>query len=250
MKVIIKNEEQINGIREACKIAYDLLNYMEDKIKVGITTKELDKLAGDFIISHNATPSFLGYDGYPGNVCVSVNDEVVHGIGSNRKLKNGDVVTLDVGATLNGYVSDTARTYKVGHVSKDVDRLLKETNRALYEGIKTIKNGSRLSDISKAIESVAKKNNFAVYRELTGHGVGLDVHEDPYIPNYWDGSEKDLVLKSGMIIAIEPMFGLGKRDICIEEDDWTITTIDHSVSAHFEHTVLVTDEGYEILTGE
>ena len=250
MNIIIKNEEQIKNIKEACKIAHDLLDYMEGVIKIGITTDEIDKLAGEFIISHNATPSFLGYEGYPKNICVSVNDEVVHGIGSNRKLKNGDVVTLDVGACVNGCHSDTARTYKVGHVSKDVDRLLKETKRALYEGIKTVKNGSRVSDISKSIESVARKNNFAVYRELTGHGVGVYVHEDPYIPNYYDPKEKDVILKTNMVIAIEPMFGLGKKDIVMLDDDWTIVTEDGSTSAHFEHTVLVTDTGYEILTGE
>lgn len=248
MNIIIKTEEEIELIRKACHIAHELLDYMEDKIHVGVTTKELEQLAHDFIIKHDSTPSFLGYEGYPGSICISVNEEVVHGIPGSRKLKNGDVVTLDVGACYKGYHSDTARTYKVGHVTKEVERLLKETNRALYEGIKTVKNGSKVSDISKAVEKVAHQNNFAVYRELTGHGVGKYVHEDPFIPNYYNPKEKDVTLKSGMVIAIEPMFGLGKRDIVMLEDDWTIITVDGSTSAHFEHTVLVTDDGYEILT--
>lgn len=248
--ITIKSKEEIELMKKAGSIAYELLELLQNEIRIGVTTEELDKIAHDFIINHDSTPSFLGYEGFPASICASINEEVVHGIPSNRKLKNGDVISVDVGVCYKGYHADTARTYKVGHVNKDVDKLLTETKRSLYEGIKTIKAGSKLSEISKAIEKVGRRGNYAIFRELTGHGVGSELHEDPYIPNYWDGSEKDVILKSGMVLAIEPMFGLRSREIVLENDDWTITTIDNSVSAHYEHTVLVTDDGYEILTGE
>lgn len=246
----IKSNEEIEIMRKAGKIAYELLEMLQNEVKIGVTTEQLDKIAHDFIINHDSTPSFLGYEGFPASICASINEEVVHGIPGNRKLKNGDVISIDVGVCYKGYHADTARTYKVGHVNKNVEKLLIETKKSLYEGIKTIKKGSKLSDISKAIENVGRRGNYAIFRELTGHGVGEELHEDPYIPNYWDGSEKDLVLESGMVLAIEPMFGLKSREIVLEEDDWTITTLDKSTSAHYEHTVLVTDDGYEILTGE
>lgn len=248
--ITIKSNEEIEIMRQAGKIAYELLEMLNDEIKIGVTTKQLDKIAYDFISSHDATPSFLGYEGYPASICASVNEEVVHGIPGNRKLKNGDIISIDVGVYYKGYHSDTCRTYKVGHISKDKELLMKETKKALYEGIKKVKNGVKLSEVCKAVQKVGVNSNLAIYRELTGHGVGKELHEDPYVPNYWDNSEKDLVLKTGMVIAIEPMFGLGRRDICVLEDDWTIVTEDYSPAAHYEHTILVTDNGYEILTGE
>lgn len=248
--ITIKSEEEIELMRKAGKIAYDLLNLLGENIRVGITTKELDKIAYDFIIKNDSTPSFLGYEGYPASICTSINEEVVHGIPSSRKLKSGDVVSVDVGVCYKGYHSDTARTYKVGHVSKDVEHILIDTKKALYEGIKTVKNGVHLSEVCKSIEAVGRRGNYGIFRELTGHGVGTNLHEDPYVPNYYDKKMKDVVLKTGMVIAIEPMFGLRSREIVLEDDDWTITTLDKSVSAHFEHTILVTDDGYEILTGE
>ena len=247
--VSIKTNEQINKMREAGKIAYELLELMEDKVKEGITTKELDKIAYDFIIQHDAYPSFLDYEGYPASICTSINEEVVHGIPSNRKLKNGDIISIDVGVYKNGVHTDTARTYKVGKVSEDVENLLKNTKKALYEGIKVVKSGIKLNEVCTAIEKVALENNYGVMRELTGHGVGVELHEDPYIPNY-KNDDSELILQSGMTLAIEPMFSLGTRQIYILEDGWTIITRDSSVSAHFEHTILVTDNGYEILTGE
>lgn len=248
--ITIKSNEEIEIMKHAGKIAYDLLELFNDKIEIGITTKELDNIAYEFITSHDANPSFLGYEGFPASICASINEEVVHGIPGNRKLKNGDIISIDVGVCYKGYHADTCRTYKVGHVSKDKQMLMKETKKALYEGIKQIKNGVKLSEVCKAIERVGRNANLAIYQELTGHGVGANLHEDPYVPNYWDNKEKDLILKSGMVIAIEPMFGLGKKDICVLEDDWTIITEDNSSAAHFEHTILVTDDGYEILTGE
>jgi methionyl aminopeptidase len=248
--ITIKTEEEINLMRYAGRVAYEVLEMLEDMIKVGITTSYLDKIAYDYITSKSCTPSFLNYEGFPASICASINEVVVHGIPNDkRKLKNGDIISIDIGVCYKGYHADTARTYKVGHTSKEVDKLVSETKKSLYEGIKQIKNGKRLSEISIAIEKIGRRGNYAIFRELTGHGVGKDLHEDPYIPNYKTNDE-DLILKSGMVLAIEPMFGLKSREIVLEEDDWAITTIDNSVSAHFEHSVLVTDDGYEILTGE
>lgn len=248
--ITIKTLEEINLMRYAGKVAYEVLEMLEDMIKVGVTTKHLDELAYNYITSKSCTPSFLGYEGFPSSICASINEEIVHGIPNDkRKLKSGDIISIDIGVCYKGYHADTARTYKVGHTSKEVDALVRDTKKALYEGIKSIKNGSKLSEISIAIEKVGRRGNYAIFRELTGHGVGENLHEDPYIPNYRT-NEEDVILKSGMVLAIEPMFGLKSRDIVLENDDWTITTIDNSPSAHFEHSVLVTDEGFEILTGE
>lgn len=245
----LKTKEQVAAMKEAGQIAYQVLELMEEVIKEGITTKELNKIAHDYIVKHDAYPSFLNYEGYPASICTSINEEIVHGIPSNRKLRNKDIISIDVGVYKNGVHVDTARTYKVGSVDKKVEELLKNTKKALYEGIKIIKPGIKLNEVCTKIESVAIKNNYGVIRELTGHGVGENLHEDPYIPNY-KNDNSELILKSGMTLAIEPMFSLGTREIYILEDDWTIITRDDSVSAHYEHTILVTDEGYEILTGE
>ena len=247
--ISIKSDYEISLMRKAGNIVYRTHKYLEPYIKPGITTKELDKLAYDFIISQDATPSFLNYNGFPGSICTSVNDEVVHGIPSNRKLKKGDIIGIDIGANYKGYHGDSAWSYKVGSVSKEKEYLLEHTEKALFEGLKQVKPGNRIGDISNAIETYANAHNLGVVRELVGHGVGSNLHEEPDVPNYGKKGTGPL-LKEGMTIAIEPMLNLGTHKIYILDDDWTIITRDGSPSAHFEHSVVVTKDGYRILTGD
>ena len=247
--ITIKSKREIELLRIAGNIVYKTHKYLEPYIKPGITTKELDKLAYDFIISQGATPSFLNYNGFPASICTSVNEEVVHGIPSGRKLKNGDIIGIDIGACYKGYHGDSAWSYRVGSVSDEKSYLLEHTEKALYEGLNMIKPGARIGDISHAIEEYAKSHNLGVVRELVGHGVGNHLHEEPDVPNYGDAGKGPL-LKEGMVIAVEPMLNLGTRKIFILDDDWTIVTQDDKPSAHFEHTVVVTSDGYEILTGD
>lgn len=247
--ISIKSEREIKLMREAGKINYLTHEEIKKHIKVGITTKELDNIAYNFISSHNARPSFLNYEGYPASICVSINDEVVHGIPGNRKIKDGDIVSIDVGVELHGYHSDAARTYIVGEVAPEVKDLVINTEKALYEGLSKVKDGAKIGDIGHAIEVYAHEHGLSVVEELVGHGVGVNIHEDPDVPNF--GKEgSGLRLKTGMVIAIEPMLNLGERYIYLHDDDWTISTDDELPSAHFEHTVVVTDNGYKILTGE
>lgn len=244
---MIKTEEEIELLRIAGKIVGDTHNYLKPFIKEGITTKELDRLAHDYIISRGATCSFLNYSGYPASICTSINEEVVHGIPSNRKLRNGDIVSIDIGACYKGYHGDSAWSYAVGNVSEDVKYLMKHTEQALYEGLKVVKPGNYIGDIGYAVESYAKKHKLGVVKELVGHGVGSHLHEKPDVPNYGKPKTGEL-LKQGMVIAIEPMLNLGTANIYILDDDWTIITADDRPSAHFEHTIVVTSDGYEILT--
>lgn len=243
----IKSDREIELMKIAGKIVGDTHNYLKKYIKPGITTKELDKLAYDFIIKNGAYPSFKGYNGYPGSICTSINDEVVHGIPGNRKLKEGDIISIDIGACYEGYHGDSAWTYPVGKISKELEDLLAHTEESLFAGLSAIKEGARVGDIGFAIENVAKKYNLGVVKELVGHGVGNNIHEDPDVPNYGKQHTGPL-LKPGMVIAVEPMLNLGSADVAILDDDWTIVTMDESPSAHFEHTVLVTKDGYQILT--
>ena len=245
----IKSDREIELLKIAGNIVYQTHQYLKPFIKEGITTLELDKLAEDFMRSKGATPSCKGYHGFPATLCTSINDEVVHGIPSKRKLKNGDIITLDICACYKGYHGDSAWTYKVGEVSSEVDSLMKETEEALYAGLAQVKPGNRIGDISHAVEEVANKYNLGVVRELCGHGVGHNLHEEPDIPNYGNAGHGPLI-KEGMVFAVEPMLNLGSREVCMLDDDWTIVTRDGSPSAHFEHTVLVTKDGYQILTGE
>ena len=221
--------------------------FIKPYIKEGITTKELDKLCYDFIKKNDAVPSCLGYEGYPATLCTSVNDTVVHGIPGNEKLKNGDIISIDVVIGYKGYQGDAAWTYSVGEIDDEKKYLLEHTKEALYEGIKMVKPGNRIGDISNAVELCANKYNLGIVKELCGHGIGLDMHEDPDIPNYGEKG-KGPRLKEGMVICIEPMLNLGSADIYMKDDNWTIKTIDKRPSAHFEHTILVTKDGYEILT--
>ena len=247
--ITIKSEYELSLMRIAGRIVYDTHQYIKDYIKPGITTGELDKLAHDYIISRDATPSCLGYEGYPASICISVNEEVVHGIPSKRKLRNGDIVTLDICACYKGYHGDSAWSYAVGDISEEKKYLLKHTEESLYEGLKQVRDGARIGDISNAIENYAKKYKLGVVKELTGHGIGSELHEDPDVPNYGKKGTGPL-LKAGMVIAIEPMLNLGTADVYLLDDDWTIITQDDKPSAHFEHTVLVKKDGYEILTGD
>lgn len=248
--ITIKTPREIELMRKAGKIVYDTHKYLQQFLKEGITTDEINNLAHDFIVKQDATPSSLGFEGYPKSVCISVNEQVVHGIASDYKLKNGDVVSIDIVACYKGYHGDSAWTYVIGEASSDVKRLMTGTKAALYEGIKQVKPGNHIGDIGEAIEKCAKKYNLSVVRELVGHGVGTNMHEEPDVPNYSIKNFKGALLKEGMVIAIEPMLNLGSRHVVMEDDEWTISTYDGKPSAHYEHTVLVTKDGYEILTGE
>ncbi len=243
----IKTKEEIELMKAAGHLNYLCHQYLKENIKPGITTAYLDDLAYNFITSKGGTPSFKNYHGFPGSICASVNDVVVHGIPGKYILKEGDIISIDIGVLYKGYHSDSAWTYPVGKINKETEELLTETKNALYIGLSKIKNGVKLGEVSKAIENHAKENKLGIVQELVGHGVGKNLHEKPDIPNY---GYPTVELKTGMTLAIEPMLNLGTKDIYLLEDDWTIVTRDGKPSAHFEHTVVVTDEGYEILTGE
>lgn len=246
--ISIKNNEEIELLRVAGEITGSTHNYLKPFIKPGITTLELDKLAEEYILKRGATPSFKGYDGFPGTVCASINNEVVHGIPSkDRVLKEGDIITLDIGACYKGYHGDSAWTYPVGEIDDDKKYLLEHTQKSLFKGLEAIHDGCRVGDIGYAISKYANEHNLGVVRELVGHGVGTDVHEEPDVPNY-GARHTGPILKEGMVIAVEPMLNLGTRKVYMLEDGWTIITADDKPSAHFEHTVLVTKDGYEILT--
>lgn len=245
--ISIKSEREIELMKVAGEITGSTHKHLIPYIKPGITTLELDKIAEEYIISRGATPSFKNYDGYPGSICTSINDEVVHGIPGNRKLKNGDIISIDIGACYKGYHGDSAWTYKVGTVSPEKEYLMEHTEKALFEGLSTIHDGSRVGDIGYAIEKYAHEHNLGVVKELVGHGVGQNLHEMPDVPNYGKKNTGP-ILKEGMVIAVEPMLNLGTNEIFLLDDDWTIITADGLPSAHYEHTVVVTKEGYTILT--
>lgn len=247
--ISIKSKREIELLKIAGNIVYETHKYIKPFIKPGVSLLKLDSLAENFIRSKGATPSFKGYEGFPNATCISVNNEVVHGIPSNRKLKDGDIVSIDIGACYKGYHGDSAWSYAVGKLSSDCTYLMEHTKKALYEGIKVVKPGARIGDIGNAVEKYANAHNLGIVRELCGHGVGNHLHESPDVPNYGLPNTGP-VLKEGMVIAIEPMLNLGSDDIVVEDNDWTITTLDGKPSAHFEHTVLVTKDGYQILTGE
>lgn len=245
--ISIRNEEEINLLKQAGLIVYLTHQELIPYIKEGITTLELDKIADKFIRSKDATPSFKNYQGYPSSICTSINEEVVHGIPSKRKLKNGDIISIDIGACYKGYHGDSAWSYIVGTASSEKEYLLHHTEIALYKGLEQVKPGNYINDIGKAIEDYAKEHHLGVVKELVGHGVGKNIHEEPDVPNY-NTKRKGPILKEGMVIAIEPMLNLGTAKVFIKEDNWTIVTGDNKPSAHFEHTVVVTKDGYKILT--
>lgn len=246
--ISIKSDREIELMRESGKRLHDTFSYIEKHIKTGVTTEYLDKLIHDFIIKIDCVPSCLGFEGYPKTSCISINDEVVHGIPSKRKIKDGDIVSIDLVLSYKGYHADATRTYMVGNVSSDVRKLVKDTEGAFYAGVSKVKPGVRIKEISRAIENFAHEHGLSVVEELVGHGIGLEMHEDPDVPNFDDGS--NIRLKKGMTIAIEPMLNMGVKDVYLCDDDWTVKTLDGKPSSHYENTVLVTDTGYEILTGD
>ena len=243
----IKRDEEINGMRAAGKAAGMVLSMLRDQVSPGISTAELDDFAIHALSSVGAVSAFRGYKGFPGNICISVNHEVVHGVGSCRRLQVGDIVKIDVGVRKNGWVGDTACTVGVGAVSASAMRLLRVTEDALRSGIEHARGGARLGDVGAAIQSVVERNGMSVVRDFVGHGVGRDLHEEPQVPNFGRAGF-GAKLKPGMTLAIEPMVNLGACAIEVLDDNWTAVTVDRSLSAHFEHTVLITRGDPEVLT--
>lgn len=245
--IILKTPREIELLREAGRIVALVHEELKKAIVPGVTTKEIDKLAEKIIRDNNATPSFKGYGGFPGSVCTSVNEMVIHGIPGKLKLKEGDIISVDVGACYQGYHGDSAWTYRVGKISEEAERLLKVTEESLYKGLEQAKPGNHIGDISAAIEDYVAKNGYTSPEDYTGHGVGSKLHEDPMVPNYGKKRHGPL-LKVGMVIAVEPMVHIGKKDVKVLNDGWGVVTKDHSLAAHYEHTIVITNDGYEILT--
>lgn len=245
--IICKTPREIEIMREAGRIVALTHQELKKHIVPGITTKELDKMAEAFIRKHDAKPSFKGYNGFTGSICASVNDELVHGIPGNRVLNNGDIISIDIGAEYNGYHGDSAWTYAVGSIDEETQRLLDVTEESLYKGLNEARPGDRLSNISHAIQTYVEANGFSVVREYVGHGIGQDLHEDPQIPHYGPPN-KGPRLKPGMVLAVEPMVNAGSRYVKTLADDWTVVTVDGRMCAHFEHTIAITEAGFEILT--
>ena len=246
--IYIKSDDEIKRMREPNLIVRDLLAYLEEKVKPGVTTAQLDKWAYEFITHRGAKPSFLGYDGFPASICTSVDDVVVHGIPSEKTvLQEGQIIGIDVGAYKNGYHGDAARTVPVGKISAEKQRLIDVTKESFFKGVSVLKDGVRLGDLSAAVQKHAESNGYSVVRELVGHGIGRDMHEDPSVPNYGIAGH-GVKLRKNMTIAVEPMINMGKRDIYVESDGWTIRTRDGKPSAHYENTLLITEDGYELLT--
>lgn len=248
MAVSIKSEREIQLMRESCKILAKVHEELGKAIKPGITTKDIDILAEKLIRSYDCIPNFLNYNGYPASVCVSVNEEVVHGIPTtHRILMEGDIVSLDCGCIYKGYHSDAARTYAVGNVSREVQQLMDVTKQAFFEGIKMAKAGNHLYDISNAIDDYVTPFGYGIVKDLVGHGVGTSLHEDPQIPNFRQ-KRKGILLQPGMTLAIEPMINMGTWEVEWLDDDWTVVSRDGLPSAHYENTILITDGEPEILT--
>lgn len=243
----IKSPAEIDKIKKACDIVIETQELLKKHIVPEITTVQLDKLAYDFIVNKSAIPAFLGYNGYPATICASINDCVVHGVPNNKKLKKGDIISVDVGVKFDGYFGDAAFTMGVGEISNDAEKLLDITKIALYKGIEKCVEGNHLSDISNAIQTAAEKNGFSVVRRFVGHGIGSDLHEEPQILNY-GLPHQGPILKEGMVFAIEPMLNQGTYEVEVLEDKWTVVTKDRKLSAHFEHTVAITKNGPLILT--
>ncbi|MEI6154034.1 MAG: type I methionyl aminopeptidase [Deltaproteobacteria bacterium] len=245
--IVLKTEREITYMRDAGRIVGRTLQELEKAIAPGVTTIELDRLAEKYIRRAGAIPAFKGYCGFPANICTSINEQVVHGIPGSRQLNNGDVISLDIGTKLNNYYGDAAITVPVGEIDEQLKKLLSVTELALKKGIEQAVRGNRLSDISHAVQIQAEAHGYGVVRDYVGHGIGQRIHEDPQIPNYGAPGRGPL-LKSGMTLAIEPMINLGTPDVEVLTDNWTVLTADRKVSAHFDHTVVVTDGETQILT--
>lgn len=248
MAVTIKSKKEISLMREAGKILCDVHNQLAEIIRPGISTLEIDQFGEKAIRAYGCIPNFLNYNGYPASICVSVNDEVVHGIPKKERiLQDGDIVSLDAGLIYEGYHSDAARTYGVGNISEEAAHLIKVTKESFFEGIKYAKPGNHLFDISEAIQKHVESNGYSIVRDLVGHGIGTHLHEDPQIPNFKE-RKKGIKLRQGMTLAIEPMVNAGTFEVAWLDDDWTVVTEDGSLSAHYENTIAITEDGYEILT--
>ena len=247
MNVGIKNDKELDLMRQAGKILSDTLKLIEKNIYVGQTTNNLNKLAYDYIISCEATPSFLGYEGFPYTICASKNNQVVHGFCDDVPLKDGDIISVDCGVCYKGYHADAARTFPVGNVKWEILKLIEETKQSFFEGIKDVTAGCKLGNISNKIQVHLEKNGYGVVRELVGHGIGKKLHEDPMVPNYGPFNS-GLVLRTGMTLAIEPMSTLGRRHVVLEDNGWTVSTEDGKPSAHYENTVIIKDNTIEIIT--
>ena len=245
--IILKSQEEIEKIALSCRIVAKTLDYLRDKVNPGITTREIERLAEDFIRANNAMPAFKGYRGYPASICASVNNEVIHGIPSNRVLEEGDILGIDLGVYKDGFYGDAAYTFPVGKVDSEVERLLRVTEESLNIGIEKAREDKRVSDISHSIQKHIETNGFSVVRAFVGHGIGRNLHEDPQIPNFGSPGRGPR-LRSGMTLAIEPMVNEGGHEVVVIDDGWTAMTLDGKLSAHFEHTILVTSDKPRILT--
>jgi len=245
--VIFKSQNEIDRIRKASQIVARTLNFLESHVQPGITTRELDQIAESEIRKAGAIPAFKGYRGFPATLCVSVNEEVVHGIPSDRKLKEGDIVGLDLGCIWEDFYGDAAKTYAVGKISEDAKRLLETTEKSLMIGIDQARVGNRIGDIGYAVQTIAETSGYSVVRDFVGHGIGRNLHEDPQVPNYGNRGQGPRI-KAGMVIAIEPMVCQGRADVEVLADNWTAVTRDRSLAAHFEHSIAITDNGPEILS--
>ena len=245
--ITIKSAQDIERMKAAGKVVEDTLKLLERSVRIGVTTGELNRIAEEYIRSRGAYPTCLHYNGYPKAICISVNEVVVHGIPGSRKLKDGDIVSCDVCATLNGFVGDATRTFLVGNVAEETRKLVEVTKECFFKGIQFARPGYRVSDISKAIQNHAESHGYGVVRELTGHGVGRSLHEDPEVPNFYSPRARQR-LEAGMTIAVEPMITLGSREVWQLDDGWTVTTRDGKPAAHYENTIAITDGDPILLT--
>jgi methionyl aminopeptidase len=243
----LKSSREAEMMRQAGKIAAAARALAGDMVKAGVTTKQIDTAVHDFIVSNGAVPTFLNYNGFPASICASVNEQVIHGIPDDRGLKDGDIVSIDVGATKDGYVGDCAATFIVGRGSREAERLIAVTRQSFFEGIKYAREGFRISDISHSIQSYVESNGFSVVREYVGHGIGASMHEPPEVPNFGSPGHGVRIVR-GMTLAVEPMVNQGDAAIKVLKDRWTVVTLDGKLSAHYENTILVTDGEPEILT--
>ena len=245
--ITIKTEAEIDAMREPCAIVRDTLAYVGSKVKPGVTTAELDAFAEEYICSRGAVPSCLGYCGYPASICASVNEEVVHGIPGERHLREGDIISVDLCAYKNGFHGDGARTFAVGKIGEEVQKLIRVTEECFWEAVKNLRAGTPLYDIGATVQAHAEGNGFSVVREYVGHGIGREMHEDPSVPNFGKRGT-GIRLKAGMVLCIEPMILAGRREVDVLPDGWTAVTRDKKPAAHYENTVVIREDGIEILT--
>ena len=245
--VILKTGRELKIMKEACRISAGALKLIGSAVEPGVTTAELDRLAEEYILSQGAKPNFKNYNGYPATACISINNEVIHGIPGKRKIKEGDIVSVDLGAVFEGFHGDNAATFAAGDISPEAKRLMDVTRESLYEGIKKARHGGRIGDISSAIQSYVEARGYSVVRQFVGHGIGTSLHEAPEVPNFGTPG-RGIRLVPGMTLAIGPMINMGKAGVRTLADNWTVVTLDNSLSAHFEHTVAITPDGPQIMT--